>query len=114
MPGENHEADTLVCDSGEQIKSIETKEGKVRVGAYAIRFSDPSEKDLTGDYFTKSTDFGPRNGDGVVALFEHGLPLLKGLNGQAFDDKTAAVMKSVADMQFGTVKTTRDDVGIFA
>ena len=114
MAGENHTADTLVCDSGEPLKSIETVDGKVRVGSYAIRFADKIEKDLTGDYFTKATDFGPRDGDGVVALFEHGLPLLKSLSGEPFDDRTAEIMKSVADMQFGTVKTTKDDIGIFA
>jgi HK97 family phage major capsid protein len=107
-------AGDFVCDSGDPLKSLAAKDGKVRVGSYAIRFSNPDEKDLTGDYFTKSTDFGPRDGDGVVALFEHGLPLVKALGGPEFDARTAEVMKSVADMTFGTVKTTKDDVGIFA
>jgi HK97 family phage major capsid protein len=110
-----HSAETLICDSGEELKSIETTDGKVRVGAYAVRFADKSEKDLTGDHFTKSTDFGPTAGNGVAAMFNHGIPIVKSLSGKPLRSaKAIEVMKSVAEMQFGAVKTTLDDVGLFA
>jgi HK97 family phage major capsid protein len=97
--------DTLTIEGSEPLKSLgEAVDGKVRVGAYAIRFSGADEPDLTGEYFTKSTDFGPSAGNGVATMFNHGLPLVKGVKALA----------EVAEMMFGPVKTTRDDVGIFA
>lgn len=108
MPGtavENPEHETLTIESHEALKALGTADatGKVRVGAYAIRFATAGEKDLTGDYFTKATDFGPRCGDGVATMFNHGLPLVKGVKALA----------DVAEMTFGPVKTTRDEIGIF-
>jgi|GEM_PF-6757631 len=104
MPADPEEfsSNTLVFE-GEPLKALNEEGGKVTVGAYAVRFSDASEPDLTGDYFTKSTDFGPNCGNGVAAMFNHGLPLAKGV--KALDE--------VADMTFGPIKTTKDDVGIF-
>jgi hypothetical protein len=55
----------------------------VRVGALAIRFSGPNEKDLAGEYFTAETDFGPRDGSGVPTLVHHGQELRKGLESYA-------------------------------
>lgn len=104
MADEHHSTATLIFASDEALKSLEVKaDGHVRVGAYAIRFATAEEKDLTGDYFTKSTDFGPSCGNGVAALFNHGLPLATGVKALA----------DVAEMTFGPVKTTKDDVGIF-
>ena len=97
-------SETLIISGEEPLKSLgEIDGGKVRVGAYAIRFATADEKDLTGDYFTKSTDFGPTCGDGVAAMFNHGLPLAKGVKALA----------DVAEMTFGPVKTTRDEIGVF-
>jgi HK97 family phage major capsid protein len=97
-------SDALVID-GEGLKTLSTADagGIVRVGAYAVRFATAAEKDLTGDYFTKSTDFGPRDGDGAIVMFNHGLVLQDGVKALA----------DVAQMTFGNVKATRDDVGIF-
>lgn len=95
--------DTLTIESSEPLKSLGEENGKVRVGAYAIRFSGPEEKDLTGDYFTKSCDFGPTCGDGVASMFNHGMPL----------DKGVKALADVAEMIFGPVKTIKDDIGIF-
>lgn len=95
--------DSLAFEGSETLKALGTDGTKVRVGAYAIRFAGPDEKDLTGEYFTKNTDFGPSCGNGAVTLFNHGIPLESGIKALA----------DVADMTFPSVKTTRDDVGIF-
>ena len=48
-----------ICIGSEPLKALaEAKDGKLRVGAYAIRFSGPEENDLQGGYFTPATDFG--------------------------------------------------------
>lgn len=69
------------------------------MGACAIRFSGPDEKDLSGEYFTEATDFGPRNGDGAATLFHHGNPV--GIYGfryvlvPGFPDATLAKIQSI-------------------
>lgn len=106
MPAEDDKftpTDVLVIDGADAIKSLGEEQGIVRVGAYGLRFSDASQKDLTGDYFTKATDFGPRQGDGAPTMFNHGLPLKEGVK----------ALEDVARMTFGTVKATVDDIGIF-
>jgi hypothetical protein len=92
--------DTLVIDSGEPIKSIEIKEGKATVGGYAIRFSGPEQKDLAGEYFTKSTYLGSHHGDGADVLFNHGFAPTK-----AFD--------KICERIFASAKATLDEVGLF-
>ena len=57
--------------SGNILKAVATGNGP-RFGAYAVRFSGPDEKDLSGEYFTSETDFGPRYGDGAPVLIHHG------------------------------------------
>ncbi len=95
-----HDNETLVIDSADSIKSIEVKDGKARVGAYAIRFSGPEQKDLQGEYFTPATYFGARKGDGADVLFSHGRAQTK-----AFTE--------ICDRVFAAAKTTLDDVGVF-
>ncbi|MEA3211313.1 MAG: hypothetical protein QOE70_4370 [Chthoniobacter sp.] len=97
---ETLQSDTLIIEGSEPLKALgAVQDGKVSVGAYAIRFSAADEKDLTGEYFTAKTDFGPRSGDGAATMFHHGQSV-KGL-------------ESVCDRTFAPVKATRDDVGIF-
>jgi hypothetical protein len=91
---------TLVFESPEAIKAIEVKDGKATVGAYAIRFSGPDQKDLLGEFFTPETYLGAHKGDGVDILFNHGLPPTK-----AFE--------AVCDRILGVAKATADQVGIF-
>jgi HK97 family phage major capsid protein len=98
---QQHTSETVIHVSGEDLKSLGLEDGKMRVGAYAIRFSDASEKDLTGEYFTKSTNFGNKNGDGAIAMFNHGQPIRSGL-------------EPFADLAFGEVKTKVDEFGLFA
>lgn len=92
---------TLVCEASEPLKIIKTGgDGLAHVGSYAIRFSGPNQKDAHGEYFTATTDYGPRNGDGVATMFHHGIPIAEGL-------------EHLANKTFSPVKTLADDVGIF-
>lgn len=45
--------------------------GDGRVGGYLVRFSTQDDPDLTGDYFTKATDFGPHQVTPVY--YQHGM-----------------------------------------
>lgn len=89
--------DELVIFGGE-VKALDDS-GKV--GGYLVRFTDSAQKDLVGDYFTSETYFGARQGDGCDTLFHHGIPVAKGL-------------EKLADHVFSPLKTTKDEVGIFA
>jgi hypothetical protein len=91
---------TLIFESPETIKAIETSGGKTTVGAYAIRFSGPDQKDLTGEFFTANTYLGAHKGDGVDVLFNHGQAPSK-----AFDE--------ICGMILGAAKATADQVGVF-
>lgn len=91
---------TLVFESPESIKSIEVKDGKATVGAYAIRFSGPDQKDLQGDFFTDKTYLGAHKGDGVDVLFNHGQAPTK-----AFTE--------VCNMVMAAAKSSVDAVGVF-
>jgi hypothetical protein len=66
-----------------------------------VRFSDPDEKDLQGEYFTAETDFGPRNGDGSVVMIHHGNPIS--------DD-----LEALANIILPAAKVERDGKGLFA
>jgi hypothetical protein len=94
------ESETLVIDSVEPIKSIETKDGQAIVGAYAIRFSGPDQKDLVGEYFTRDTYLGSHHGDGADVLFNHGFAPTK-----AFDEICGRI--------FAAAKATLDEIGVF-
>jgi hypothetical protein len=94
------ESETLVIDSVEPIKSIEVKDGNALVGAYAIRFSGPDQKDLVGEYFTSKTYLGSHHGDGADVLFNHGFAPTK-----AFDEICGRI--------FAAAKATLDEVGVF-
>jgi len=91
MDSENNDNnETIVHASFEGVKAL----GGGRVGGYAVLFTDEDSPDLTGDYFTKSTYFGPATT--TMALYNHG------------KDETIGglILDPVA-----TVK--RDDVGVW-
>ena len=52
---------------GSEVKAL----GDGRVGGYLVRYSGANDPDLTGDYFTPETDFGPHTTAPV--LYHHGL-----------------------------------------
>jgi len=103
-----HSSDTLVHSGGDPLKSIEVKDGIARVGSYGIRFSGPDSKDLTGEYFTAATDYGPRNGDGAVTMFNHGFLSVDGL-----DEDSQKALDAVTGRTYAPVKAVKDEVGIF-
>lgn len=82
---------------GDEIKAL----GDGRVGGYLVRFTTENDPDLHGEFFTKSTYFGPRDGDGADMLFHHGIPVKAGL-------------EHLADHIFKPIKTRRDEIGIWA
>lgn len=82
-----------------------------RVGGYLVLFTGPDNKDLDGEYFTKSTYYGAHTGDGVDTVFHHGRRLpVKGKIPAA----QKARIDALSDHIFAPVKTRVDDVGIWA
>ena len=86
---------------GDEIKAEQTEQG-VKLGGYLVRFGDADAPDLTGDYFTKSTDFGKATESDT--WFNHRMPVkLKRVNKQVvYKDPLPKASLSV------------DDVGVFA
>lgn len=82
---------------GEPLKAL----GDGVVAGYLIRFGGEQEKDLTGEFFTKSSYLGPNDGNGADVVFHHSRPLLED-------------MDELADHLFEPLKTRRDDIGIWA
>lgn len=70
-PGSS-KSDDFVVTLGGEVKALEG--GKV-VG-YLITFSDQNSPDLSGDFFTKDTDFGPHKTS--ATLYNHGLDIKLG------------------------------------
>lgn len=59
--------DDAVVMYGDAVKSL----GDGRVGGYLVRFGDATKTDLTGDFFTAETDFGPH--ETSLVFYHHGL-----------------------------------------
>ena len=76
---------------GGEIKALDDK-GKI--GGYLVRYSTEDDPDLTGDYFTKSTDFGEFSK--LPVLYHHG-----------FD-------KQIGKKRIGTANIQADDIGLWA
>lgn len=59
---------------GDSVKAL----GGGKIGGYLVRFSTATDPDLTGDYFTKDTDFDLERSTKATVLYDHGLdPTLK-------------------------------------
>jgi HK97 family phage major capsid protein len=82
--------DTPVFQGGE----IKALDDNGRVGGYLVRFSTENDPDLTGDYFTKETDFGEFAR--LPLLYQHGM-----------DTK-------IGKRRVGTADNRMDDFGIWA
>jgi hypothetical protein len=93
-----HAGDDLLVFRGDAVKALDDG-GKV--GGYLVRFGSADQKDMDGDYFTRETYLGPRDGDGAECLFHHSRPVVKGLEG-------------LADRTFSPIKTRRDEIGVWA
>jgi HK97 family phage major capsid protein len=83
---------------GDAIKAGEG--GKVE--GYLVRFSNPKKPDITGDYFTKDTDFGFDRETTAGVYFHHGLPVDTAKGAIAYRER------------IGTATLTRDEFGIYA
>lgn len=81
----------ILTFGGGEIKALD-ETGKV--GGYLVRFSTENDPDLTGDYFTKSTDFG--DVEKLPVLYHHG-----------FD-------KTIGKRKIGSATVKPDDVGLWA
>ena len=87
---------------GDNIKATSLDNGSVKLAGYLIRYGDPTTPDLSGDYFTKDTDFGGATES--VTWFNHRMPVkLQKANIQVEYKK--ALQKA---------KLTYDDIGVFA
>jgi HK97 family phage major capsid protein len=85
---------------GDEVKATRMDNGGVKLVGYLIRFSDEASPDLTGDYFTKNTDFGDAvRSDG---WFNHRLPVEHKGRRVTYKD------------QLPDVTLTKDEIGIFA
>jgi len=85
---------------GDEVKATKMDNGDVKLGGYLIRFADASAPDLSGDFFTKSTDFG--DADKSAGWFNHRMPV-------EFEGKR---IRHKGELP--VVELTRDNVGIFA
>ena len=54
---------------GAQVKAL----GDGKVGGYLVRYSDPKTPDLTGDFFSKSSDLGVSDGNHLPVYYQHGM-----------------------------------------
>lgn len=70
-------------------------------GGYLVRFSSPDSPDLAGDYFTKDTDFGIKDGQSTPVYFHHRQPL-----------KTRDNQEVVIKAKIGEATLSIDDEGV--
>jgi len=77
-------AKTLVWP-GAEVKAL----GDGKIGGYLVRYGSPDQTDLTGDFFTKATDFGAA--DQTLVWYHHGLDATLGLHSLGL--KSAAIGK---------------------
>lgn len=91
-------ASEIVTALGGEVKAV----GDNRMQGYLVRFTSPDSPDLTGDYFTKDTNFGIQSGASTPVYFHHRQP---------FD--TPGGNKLVLKAKIGEAVMTVDDVGVF-
>lgn len=99
-PVKSIEAEEVIYTGG-QIKAVKLDDGSVKLGGYLVTFGDADHTDLTGDYFTKDTDFGDITASDV--WFNHRLPV-------EVDGQKVEYTKKLSSR----ATLTKDDVGIFA
>ncbi|HEU4340998.1 MAG TPA: phage major capsid protein [Candidatus Binatia bacterium] len=85
---------------GDSIKAVKLDDGSVKFTGYLVRFGDEKHTDLTGDFFTKDTDFGDATESDVY--FNHRLPIE--IDGVKIEYKG----------RMGRAKLVKDDIGVFA
>ena len=96
--------DTMIY-YGSELKA----QGGGAIEGYLVRWGNPEELDLAGDFFTPETYLGAHDGDGVDVTVQHGYPL------RYFDNpEQMAMAEKYAAQLLAPVKTARDDIGLLA
>lgn len=93
-------------------EALKTLDGNGKVGGYLVKFGSRDERDFDKQFFTKNCFYGHNNGDGAVLLVHHGIPLTSGLKG--YDEAKVEALNRLSERIMGPIKTTVDEVGIFA
>ncbi len=96
-PGEG-KADNTFVYAGDAVKALPNG----HVGGYLVRFSTENDPDLSGEFFTKNTDFGVQSGAKTHVWFHH-----RG----AFKTRDGRMIRVADPIGEGTLKI--DDVGVF-
>ncbi len=55
------------------VKAVKMEDGNVKLSGYLVRFGDETKTDLTGDFFSKDTDYGSTNKSD--SWFNHRMPV---------------------------------------
>ncbi len=77
--------DDALIAFGDEIKALDGG----RIGGYLVRFSSANDPDLTGDYFDRSTAFGPHKTS--VVYYQHGFDGV--LKARVLDDDATLTMQ---------------------
>lgn len=85
---------------GDEVKATRLDNGDVKLAGYLVRFGDATKTDLTGDYYTKDTDFG--NAEKSDGWFNHRMPVM-------YKGKRVTYPSQLPD-----VTLTKDEIGVFA
>ena len=85
---------------GDAVKAVKQDDETVKLGGYLVRFGDPANPDLTGDYFTKNTDFGSASAS--LSWFNHRYPVKSSKGVTQYKD------------ELPEAKLTKDETGVFA
>lgn len=99
--GKSIDTDDTLVSFGEPIKAERLDDGSVKLGGYLVRYSTEADPDVTGDYFTKDTDFGTAAES--FTWFNHRLPVKFGNTAVDYRERLSA-----------KAKLTKDDAGVFA
>lgn len=94
------ENDVLISYGG-AVKATTLEDGSVKLGGYLVRFSDPDNLDLTGEFFTESTNYGAAAKS--AGWFNHRCPV-------KYDQKVTGYAKQLENEAI----LTKDEKGIFA
>lgn len=94
---------------GDGIKATKQADGSLLVTGHLVRYSTENDPDLTGDFFTKSTYFGPDiDGKKIPLYYHHGIQL------KVTDPDTKAVkMVGPGRRKIGEGTIKADDTGLF-
>lgn len=91
---------------GGEVKAL----GEGRIGGHLVRFGSEAEKDLTGQWFTPNTYYGPEDGDGADAMIHHGIPM----PADTADPRMKTQLAQLSRRFLAPLKVKRDAIGLWA